>query len=62
MAAAVRRRVRVDMRPEDGRVVGRAGDPGIEGAGAGGSVIATESGPCKAIVGEGACWVTVVVS
>ena len=32
--------------------------PGGEGADAAGSVIATESGPCVALICEGAWWVT----
>lgn len=43
VAAAVRRRVRVEMRPEDGSVpvVGGARVPGGEGAGAAGSAISS---------------------
>ena len=49
---AVRRRVRVEMQPEDGKAVRGAGSPGGEGADAAGSVIAAESAPCEVLQGR----------
>ena len=43
--AAVRRRVRVEMRPEDGNMLGGAGVPSGDGVDAPGSVITAESSP-----------------
>ena len=54
MAAAVRRRVRVERRPEGVKAVGGPGSPGGERADSAGSVIAAESAR------EGACWATAV--
>ena len=49
MAAAVFRRVRVEMRPEGYKAVGGAGSPCGEGADAAGSVILAESTPCEVL-------------
>ena len=49
-AAAVRRRVRVEMRPQGGETFRGAGWPGGEGATAAGSVVTAESSPCKVCV------------
>ena len=54
-AAAVFRRVRVEMRPEGDNSIGGAGLPGGEGADAAGPVVAAESAPCEVLVGAGAC-------
>ena len=62
MGATVRRRVRVEMRPEGGKAIGCAGSPGGEEANAAGSVIPAKSAPCVVLVGEGACWVTAVAA
>ena len=59
-AVAVRRRVRVEMRSEGGKIVRGAGLPGDGGADAAGSVITAESSPCKALVRREARWATVV--
>lgn len=61
-SAAVRRRVRVELRPEGGKAVGGAGLPGGKGAGAAEIYrsIAAESAPCEVLVREGACWVITV--
>ena len=56
-AAAVRRRVRVEMRSEGVKAVGGAGSPGGERVDAAGSVIAAESARC-----EGARWVTALAA
>ena len=61
-AAAVRRRVRVKMRPEGGKIFRAIGLPGGEGADAAGSVSTTESSPCKVLVGRGARWETLVAA
>ena len=61
-AAAVRRRVRVEMLPENGKAVGGAGSPGDEGADAAGSMVAAESTSCEVLVGEGTCWATAVAA
>ena len=58
VAAAVHRRVQVEMKPEGGEAVGGAGLPGGEGVYAAGSVIAAELAPCEVLVGGGACWAT----
>ena len=62
MAAAVLRRVRVEMRPEGGKAVGGAGSPFGKGADAAGSVIVAESAPCEVLDGEGGCWTTLVAA
>ena len=62
MAAAVRRRVRVEIRPECSEAVGGAALPSVEGADVARSMIAVESAPCEVLVGEGACWATVVAA
>ena len=62
VAVAVRRRVRVEMWPEGGKVVEGTGSPGGEKADAAGSVTGAESAPCEVPVGEGACWVTAVAA
>ena len=59
-AAAVRRRVRVEMRPEGGKTVRGDGLPGEERADAAGPVITAESSPCGKLARRGACWATVV--
>ena len=56
VAAAIRRCVRVEMRPEGGKSVGGATSPGGAGADAAVSVIAAESAPYEVLVGEGVCW------
>ena len=58
-AAAVRRRDRVEMRPEGGKTVTvrGTGSPGGEGADAGGLVIVAGSAPCKET-----CWTTAVAA
>ena len=61
-AAAVRRRVRVEMRPEGGKIFRGAGLSGDEWADAVGFVITAESCPCKVLVGRGACWATIVAA
>ena len=62
MAAAVLRRVPVEMRREGGKAVGGAGSPCREGADAAGSVITAESAPCGVLDVGGACWATLVVA
>ena len=54
--AAVHRRVRVEMRPEGGRVFRGARLPGDDGADAAGSGITAKSYPCTVLVGGGARW------
>ncbi|CAN0577450.1 unnamed protein product, partial [Laminaria digitata] len=54
-AAAVFRRVRVEMRPEGDNSIGGAGLPGGEEADVARPVVAAESTPCEVLVGEGAC-------
>ena len=49
-AVAVRRRVRVEMRSEDGFTVGGAGEPGEAGADAVGPVVSTASVPCVGLL------------
>ena len=60
--SAVRRCVRVKMRPEGGKAVGDTGSPGGKGADAVGLVIAVELARCEVLVGEGACWATAVAA
>ena len=62
VAAAVLRRVRVEMWPEGGMAVGGAESPCGEGADAGGSVIAAELTPCEVPNGEEPCWATLVAA
>ena len=61
-AAAVRRRVRMEMRPEGGNIFRDARLPGGDGADAAGSVITAESSPCKVLVGGGARWATIIAA
>ena len=58
--AAVRRRVRVEMRPEGGKTFRGTGLPCRKGADAARSEIAVESSPSKVPVGRGARWATIV--
>ena len=58
---AVRRRVRVEMRSEDGFTVGGAGEPGEAGADVVGPVVSTESVPCVGLL-EGVGWATTVAA
>ena len=60
--SAVRRCVRVKMRPEGGKAVGDTGSPGGKGADAVGLVIAVELARCEVLVGEGACSATAVAA
>ena len=62
VAAALRRRVRVEMRPERGKAARGAGSPGGEGADAAGSVITADFFLCEVLVGTGACHATVAVA
>ena len=50
LVAAVRRRVRVEMRLEGSKAVRGAGLTGSEGTDAAESVIAAESAPCQVLV------------
>ena len=59
-AAAVRRRVRVEVRPEGGKIFRGAGLPGGDGTDAARSVVTAESSPCKVLVGGGAHWATII--
>ena len=62
VAAAVLRRVRMEMRPEGRKAVGCAWSPVDEGADEAASVFAVESAPYEVIVGKGACWATAVAA
>ena len=59
---AVCRRVRVEMRSEDGFAVGGAGEPGETEADADGPVVSTESVPCVELLEKGVGWATVVAA
>ena len=60
-AVAIRRRVRVEMRSEDGLTVWGAREPGEAGADAVGPVASTESAPCVGLP-EGVGWATAVAA
>ena len=60
--AAVRRRARVEMRPEGGKAVGGEVSPRGEGVDAAGLVTAAESAPCEVLVGERARLATAVAA
>ena len=62
MAAAVLRRVQVELMPESGKAVGGAGSPCGEGAGTDGSVISAESTPCGVLDVGGTCCVTLIAA
>ena len=54
VATAVRPGVRIEMRPEGGKVTRAAGLPSGEGPHEARSVITAEFSPCKVFVGRGA--------
>lgn len=62
MAAAVLRRVWVEMRPEGGKTVRDTDLSRGQGAETAGSVIAAECSRCEVLVARGACWATVVAA
>ena len=61
-AVAVRRRVRVEIRPEDGFAVAGAGEPGETGADTVGPAVSMESVPCVELLEKGVGWATVVAA